>query len=128
MYFSLIPTGRPQTVTWFEWLSTLVVIAELISFGSGWLDLAWALLILWIIISISRRRSSIARWIFTAIYVLGYFKGAYDLAADNFGLADIASEEWALAVATIVQLWLVWSPGTSRWLASRLEVESERPA
>ena len=126
MSFSLKPADRPQTVTWFEWLSILVVIAGL-NFGEWlrWDALIWVPLSLWIILSISRRGSSIARWIFTALYAIGFLVGAYGLATNIIALADFTPASWVLNAASVAQLWLVWSADTSRWLASTKERRTE---
>ena len=120
MVFSLKPADRPQTVAWFETLSILVLVADLI-FGSGlaWDALRWVPLMLWIIFSISRRQGSIARWIFTGFYAFGFIAGAYGLTTGMIELADVTPAAWALTFASILQLWLLWSPDTSRWIASR---------
>lgn len=127
MRFSLGPADRPQTVTWFEWLGIFVIIAEVIDTGFHWFALIWAPLMLWIIISISRRRSSGARLIFTSLYALGFIWDIYRLVMHQSELAN-GPVDWGLAAATMLQLLLVWSPATSRWLASRQQGEIELPA
>lgn len=120
MHSLLGPADRPQIVTWFESLSIFVVVAEVI-FGSGWDSLIFLPLVLWI----SRGRSSIARWIFTALYALGCILGAYGVATKIIGLGAIKPAAWVLTVAAIVQLWLLWSADTSRWLSAKKEGAAE---
>jgi hypothetical protein len=83
-----------------------------------WDALIFVPLTLWVILSVSRGRSSVARWIFTAFYALGFILAAYGFAAKMARVEDITAAAWGLTIASVAQLWLLWSSDTSRWLAS----------
>ncbi len=87
--------------------------------GVTWVDVIWVALMLWIIGSITRGRSGTARWIFTVFAALGLFFFALALLKGMTGLSDISPAALPLTFAVVVQLWLLWSPATSRWIASR---------
>ncbi len=114
------PAERPQTVVWFELLSFPVLAGDAIfDPGLTWIDLIWVALMLWIIGSITRGRSGTARWIFTVFAALGFFFFGLALLTGMTGLSDISPAALLLTFAAVVQLWLLWSPATSRWIASR---------
>jgi hypothetical protein len=109
---------RPLVVDWFETLSIVVLGFEVAFLGVTWDDLFWVPLLLWNILSVTRRRSSVARWIFSAIYGAGFVIMVWLAAAGMIRLADMEWTGWMLSVASIVQLILLWSSATSEWLAS----------
>ena len=83
---------RPHSVATFETLSIIFLAFEL-AFVSGftWGDLVWVPLTLWVVLSITRRKSSVARWIFTALCGFGFATMAYLFAAAP---ADVSKMEW----------------------------------
>jgi hypothetical protein len=119
MAVSWKPGDRPRTIVWFETLCILEFVADLI-FGSGltWDALVWVP-ILWVVLSISRDASNIARWIFTGLYAFIFSVVAYGLVTGMVGLADATSIAWVSTIASLLQLWLLWSPETSHWIASK---------
>ena len=127
------PADRPPTVAWFEWLSILLLIYDCIDTDLPWLAvIAYALLMLWIIVAISRRRSRAARWFLTVISAIAYVAILFQLTTGDaevreamLGGGDI---EWAALVLSLVTLWLLWSRPMSRWIASRPEVGTKSPA
>jgi hypothetical protein len=74
---------------------------------------------LWIILSVTRRKSPVARWIFSAVYAIGFVLTAYLAMAGMFQLSDIEWIGWTLFALAIVQLALIWPTATSKWLAKR---------
>lgn len=123
---------RPPTVVWLEGLSILLLIAEVITSVEGesrdWLWIVVAPLLLWIILSITRGRSKVARWIYTALTGYSLLALLYWLIADlrdagASNLGDFPFREWAVTfpwlVFWLVELWLLWSPATSRWIAGQ---------
>ena len=111
---------RPRSVAAFETLSIICLVLELV-FGPGftWDDLIWAPLMLWIVLSVTRRKSSVARWIFTLLYGLGVALLASIIAVGMVGPSDLKWTGWGLTLVGVVQLAMLWSQGTSRWIASR---------
>ena len=111
---------RPHSVAAFETLSVAYLAFELVFVpGFTWHDLVWVPLALWIVLSVTRRKSRVARWIFTALCGSGFAIMVYIFVA---GLAELSQVDWAgwvLSAAAIAQLALLWSQGTSRWIASR---------
>lgn len=86
-----------------------------------WFIILVGLLMLWIILSISRRRSNLARWAFTGLLMIYIFWFAYqsisyraETRAIDFAFLPIV--EWLLGFAAVIQLWLLWSGETKRWL------------
>lgn len=69
-----------------------------------------------VILSISRRGSAIARWIETAITVVGFAFGAWGLITGIIRLEDITSVSWALQAVAIFEMALLWSPAMSKWI------------
>lgn len=117
MAMSVRKPDRPWVVDWFETLSIVVLGFEVAFLGVTFDVLFWVPLILWTILSVTRRKSSIARWIFSAIYGAGFVIIVWLAAAGMLRLADMEWTGWVLSVASIVQLTLLWSPATSEWLA-----------
>ena len=111
---------RPAAVTAFEGLSIALLILDLIvSPGFDFADLLMAGLILGLVLLVSRRRSRIARWIFTAITAAGFALLVYFHSTGAVDVGTVAWSGWALAAGALVQIALLWSPPMSRWLASR---------
>ena len=131
------PADRPLTVAWFEWLSILILIYDCIDNRTvnevPWFAvIAYALVMLWIIVAISRRRSRAARWFLTVISAVAYVAFLFQLTTGDaevreamLGGGDI---EWAALVLSLVTLWLLWSRPMSRWIASRLVIGTNSPA
>ena len=127
------PAGRPLTVAWFEWLSILLLIYDCIDTDLPWLAvIAYALLMLWVILAISRRRSRAARWFLTVIDALAYVAFLFQLTTGDTEVREAMwsgrAIEWAALVLSLVTLWLLWSRPMSRWIASRPEVGTKSPA
>lgn len=122
------PTSRqrPKTVVWFEALSILVLVGDIVASVEAryptWLIILFVLLTLWLVLSISRLRSNVARWaltVFLAAFILAFF---YDLVAYGngvFNLAEVPVIDWLVGLGTMLQLWLLWSADTGRWIVSR---------
>ena len=115
---------RPWTVSVFETLSIVLVGASLIiSEGFSIGDLFWTGLYCWLILSISRKRSKIARAIFTALTAVGFIiLVTATLTSSRAELAEIETWLWGAAIAMSMiysaQIWLVWCAPTDRWLKS----------
>jgi hypothetical protein len=111
--------NRPWTVEWFEILSILVVGFDVAFVHLSWFDLLWDPLILWAVLSVTRRQSNVARWTFSGFYLAGFL---IMLSLGVFGtlrLTDLEWTAWVLSVANIMQIVLLWSPATSEWIGSR---------
>ena len=111
---------RPLSVTLFETLSVAVLAFEMM-FASGfsWEDLIWVPLMLWIILSVTRGKSSTGRWIFSALHVCGFLLMIYLLSRGLLRHSGITWPALVVTLASVPQLILLWSPTTSKWLASR---------
>ena len=115
----------------FETIAIVLLGAELvISEGLSLSDLLWVPLSLWIILSITRKRSQLARTIFTALFGLGYILLlAALLAASGEELAEVKTNDWLLVLAfsllAAFKFWLLWCSSTSRWLATRQKLQSD---
>ena len=97
--------------------------------GFTWGDLVWVPLMLWVVLSITRRKSIVARWIFTVLYGFGFAIMAYAFFAAS--LAELSKMEWriwVLTAAAVAQLALLWSRGTSQWIASNLRTNMRSEA
>lgn len=116
---SVSKPDRPWVVDWFETLSIVVLGFEVAFLGVTWDDLFWVPLMLWIILAVTRRKSSVARWIFSAIYGAGFVIIVWLAAAGMLRLAEMEWTGWVLSVASVVQVTLLWSPATTEWLALR---------
>jgi hypothetical protein len=122
--FTLQPSDRPRTIAWFEWLSILSLAAEVAYIDEHWaLVLPAGLLFLWIIFSISRGRSRVARLIWTGLTLLSFASGiiwpnAYSPVDRTAGGIELTLG-WGSLLAEIVSLGLLWSVPTSKWLRSR---------
>ncbi|HEV2079237.1 MAG TPA: hypothetical protein VGR19_04995 [Allosphingosinicella sp.] len=132
MAFWSTPDQRPQKVVWFEVISILLLIADAFDSVGGraptWFVMLFVLLMLWLILSISRRRSNVARWIFTVFLAAFILLLIYDLATHRmesgvFNLAEIRVVDWLLGLGTMLQLWLLSSADTRRWIASKRRAE-----
>jgi hypothetical protein len=110
---------RPQVVQWFEILSVFVVAFDVAFVHLSWLDLLWDPLILWAVLSVTRRKSNLARWLFSAFYGAGFLIIITLFAIGQMRLWDFEWTGWVLSVANVVQIALLWSPATSKWVASK---------
>lgn len=118
---------RPNSVAAFETLSLLSLAIDLILVsGFTWADLLWIPLMLWAVLSITRRRSSVARWVFTALYGLGFVIVAYLLATGLAKLSEVEWTGWLLSGLAIAQLALLWARTTSDWVSPR-GIQSPQP-
>jgi hypothetical protein len=117
---------RPRVVGRFETLSILMLAADLM-FASGvdWSDLFWMPMMLWIILSITRRGSRLARWIFTAMYALGACLIAYFVISGLLPLRSMSLAGWVMTIGGMAELGLLWSPAMSQWITFK---SSERSA
>ncbi len=121
---------QPWTVKAFESLALILLAADLIlSEGFSIDDLVWIPLYLWMILSITRKKSALARTIFTTLFVVGWIV-AIIIFSDHLGrVAAFSIVEKMVAVAlgaaTAFHLWLLWSAPTSGWLATRHQAEPE---
>lgn len=124
------PPPRPPVVTVFEALSVALLVADLLlSPGFELADLLWVGLVLWLVLLVSRRRSRIARWIFTALTAAGVALLVYFASSRTVNFGTVGWSGWALTAAALVQMALLWSPPMSRWIASRPGAgREERPA
>ena len=131
------PADRPPTVAWFEWLSISLLIYDCIYdrivSEVPWLAIiAYALLMLWIIVAISRRSSRVARWFLTALDAIAYVAFLFQLATGDAEVRKAmlggGDTKWAAFVLSLVTLWLLWSRPMSRWIASQPEVGTKSPA
>jgi len=119
---------RPWTVKAFETIALILVIADLVvSKGFSFDDLIWIPLYLWMILSITRKKSALARSIFTALCLPGLLVALVILLRDSGNLPTIGVVDGMIAVAlglaAAFHLWLIWSTPTSRWLATRHQFE-----
>ena len=113
-------TARPQTVATFEVLSVIVLALELILVsGFTWDDAISLPIMLWMIFSVTRQRSGLARWLFSAIYAFGFFVSAYLFADGTLEVQSVRWTIWLFLMLGIIQLSLLWAPATSQWIASR---------
>lgn len=115
---------RPWTVTVFESWAIVLLAADLVlTEGFSFEELIWIPLYLWMILSISRKKSALARTIFTAlcaagwIVMIGILSGQFGQ-VPPFNLIEILVAV-ADSAATAFLLWLLWSAPTSAWLATR---------
>lgn len=74
---------------------------------------------LWVVLSITRRRSRVARWIFTTLYGPGFVIFAYLLATGWAKLSEVEWTTWLLLVVAIAELALLWARTTSEWVSPR---------
>ena len=122
---------RPWTVRAFESLALILLAADLIlSEGFSIGDLVWIPLYLWMILSITRKKSALARTIFTLLFVVGWVLAVIIFSSHSGKVPAFSFLEGLVAVAlgaaTAFHLWLLWSAPTSGWLATRHEARSER--
>ena len=126
MRLFLNPADRPPTVAWFEWLSIFIVAYNCLVSDVPWLAvLAFALLMLWIIVAISRQRSNAARWLLTVINAIFYATLPFRLLPGDLQLSFATlgeTIEWAALFLYLMTLWLLWSRPMSEWIASRPRV------
>jgi uncharacterized membrane protein len=116
-------SDRPRTVFAFETVSILTIAADLVlASGFSWVDLVWTPLMLWLILSITRRRSRNGRWLFSALYALGLVLLAFFINQGVIQLGSFTWAAWLLMVAGLLQLVLLWSAPTSRWLEPRKDL------
>lgn len=114
---------RPKIVEYFELGSVaLLAIELLVGSGLAWDDVIWVPLMLWLILSITRRKSSLARWILSAVFGLGASLLILLFVRGVVPLAVLTWPAWLLLLASIAQFAILWSPVMSRWLASNSPV------
>ena len=110
---------RPLSVTVFEALALTTLVVDLALFSQmDWLYFAVSGLLLLLVLSISRLRSRLARWVYTAINLLLVPVLIY--AAAQFRLPDWTLANWIFVLAGFVQIILLWLPSTSEWLGRNL--------
>lgn len=119
------PSGRPVVVAWLEWIGLGVLAAAFLVDRADAFSAVIHIVQLWILISVTRGRSRVAQWVLTVSLGLGFALGAWGLAAGAIEFADVTIIAWAFSVADIVLLWLLWSRGMSRWIASRRKSAAE---
>ena len=131
MRLFLDPADRPPTVAWFEWLSILILAYNCLVSDVPWLAvLAFALLMLWNIVAISRQRSRAAHWLLTVINAIFYATLPFRLSPGDLQLSFATlgeTIEWAVLILYLTTLWLLWSRPMSVWIASRPKVETRFP-
>lgn len=111
---------RPQSVAVFEVLSVAALAFELILVsGFTWDDAISIPIMLWIILSVTRRKSSLARWLFSAFYAFGFIVMAYLFTTGTLEMQSVRWTVWLLTMLALIQLVLLWAPSTSRWIALR---------
>ena len=137
MRLILEPADRPLNVALFEWLGIFILISDCIDNRTvnevPWFAvIAYALVMLWIIVAISRRRSRAARWILTVVSAIAYVAFLFQLTTGDTEVREAmwggGLIEWAGLVLSLVTLWLLWSRPMSQWIASRPVVGSKSPA
>jgi peptidoglycan/LPS O-acetylase OafA/YrhL len=119
-------SGRPQAVLALEVVSIGLFLAEIIlgSVAQGWAiaaEIAVSLVFLWLAFMVTRKRSALARWALTAVFLFGIALTLYALVA-NPAFADFSQMTltasigiWALSA---VQMALLWTRDVSRWVAA----------
>ncbi|ANY20004.1 hypothetical protein A6F68_01488 [Tsuneonella dongtanensis] len=115
----------PRNVQLFESISIVVLAWDLIiDSGMTLDDLIWVPLYLWLVLSISRKRSSTARLILTGMFVasLIFVAGILTIAPSE-AFSQITARHWTLGLIGWflggLQLWLAWSRPTTEWLLGR---------
>lgn len=112
---------RPSSVAFFETVSIGALALEIVSgtgvaAGSAFMDLLWLVFMLALILAVSRRRSLIARLGFTALYGIGFVGLIFIFSAGHLAHANVTPMAWLLMATSVVQLALLWSGTTTRWL------------
>lgn len=137
MRLNFEPADRPLNVALFEWLSILVLIFDCKDNrtvnGMPWFAvIAYALVMLWIILAISRQRSRAARWVLTVLDAIVYVAFLFQLTTGDTNVREAmwggGLIEWAGLVLSLLTLWLLWSRPMSRWIASLSVVGNKSPA
>jgi hypothetical protein len=131
MFESRRPPGRnpmrPLSVTIFEAMGITTLIVDMALYSDrDWLNFAVSGLILLLILSISRLRSRLARWVYTALNLIMVPVLIY--AAAQFRLPDWTLSNWIFALAGFVEIILLWLPSTSKWLGEMREGPAAQPA
>ena len=128
MRLILEPADRPLNVALFEWLSILVLIFDCtenrtVNEAPWFAVIAYALVMLWIIVAVSRRRSRAARWTLTVLDAIVWVAFLFQLTTGDTDVREAmwggGLIEWAGLVLSLVTLWLLWSRPMSRWIACR---------
>ena len=70
-----------------------------------------------LILSVTRLRSGLARWIFTAMTLLGL--AIIFLAETEMGISDLRWIDVALVGSVLVDLALIWTSSMSMWIRSK---------
>jgi hypothetical protein len=119
---------RPLTVASFE---VIAIAAVCLTFALApelsWVGLAWPASMLCLIVWITRLRSRAARWIYSVIAVLAASAIAYGAAQGIVRFSNIALETGLFLATVPIELGLLWSAPTSRWLNSNHSLD-ERSA
>jgi len=120
-------SSPPASVVSFELLGVVSLAFDMVfGMGVGWFSVFWFPLMLGLIFGVSRGRSGGARWAFTIIFAFGGALMLYFFATGLLMPTDMFTSGWIMTAASIAQLWLLWSPATSDWIAggrNRADVE-----
>jgi hypothetical protein len=101
----------------FELLSVaLLAFGIVLEPGFSWGDVVGVALMLWMVLSITRRRSSSARRLFTSLFALGLLLMAYLMAQRMIHPSRLTGTMGLVGLANLLQLALLWSRPTSSWL------------
>ena len=120
-------SSAPASVVSFELLGVASLAFDMV-FGMGvdWFSIFWVPLMLGLIFGVTRGRSGVARSAFTLIFAFGGALILYFFATGLLAPTDMLTSGWIMTAASIFQLWLLWSPATSDWIAggrNRADVE-----
>jgi hypothetical protein len=108
---------RPITVASFEALAIAgVCFTFMLELDLSWLGLAETALLLLLIVGITRLRSNAARWIYSGITVIAALALAYGIAEGAIRWPDFDLAKWLFVATAPIELALLWSASTSKWL------------
>jgi hypothetical protein len=103
-----------------------VCLAFVLDLDLSWLGFAEPALLLLLILGITRLRSNAARWIYSGITVIAAFGLANGIVEGSSHWADFDLAKWLFVATAPIELGLLWSGSTSRWLNLRQHGEELR--